>query len=158
MLRDGELVLTTRLAATGSEGSKTAPPSDRSGTPVCSGCSAFKRASRRYRPELEPPNRGTERGAPNCSKCSPFRLFAPKPLEERNLCASVRLRAPRAPDGSHGGRSLGGSDPLFLGAGPPKTLPASPRVAPAQTSGDVTDSDPDVRDYIEVDADVETDL
>ena len=26
---------------------------------------------------------------------------------------------------------MGGSDPLVLGAGPPKTLPAAPRVAPA---------------------------
>ena len=52
-----------------------------SGTPVCSGCSAFSRCSRRYRPALEPLKCGSEMGAPNCSKCSPFRPFAPKPME-----------------------------------------------------------------------------
>ena len=100
----------------------------------CSGCSAFSRPFPSLGPVLEPRKRGAERGAPNCSKCSPFRSFAPKPIQCRSRWVSVRWSAPRAPWMARVERSLGGSDPLFLGAGPPKTLPASPRVAPAQTT------------------------
>ena len=59
---------------------KSGFPNGQSGTPVCSGSSAFSRCAPRYRPALEPPKGGAERGAPNCSKCSPFSPFAPRSI------------------------------------------------------------------------------